>query len=530
MLRNLIATHARKAALSLAALAALLSWCAGVALMVSDQLLDISTAQTNANAQVTAIRQEVVGTLRQLNKDFQPACGPLNLQAVREMLFTKRYIGDIGTFDAQGRLACTTTVGTLATPVVDGPPDIVDVGPDGEAYFNQFNIPVMAARPDVRTTISRLGRFNVVIYPHAQQDVLATGVSAVFLRTPDGTVKPVVRRTELTAPWQERFLKYATSGEDFQRFEWAQMAFVAQRHVVDRVYGVQTVVPLSEFIRTHQRYLGGVLGLSLLIGVLVFLSLKPVFLGWRALEHRMPRLLVPQNIICMFQPIVDLQTGRPVGCEVLMRLRDGGKVIFPDHAIPAIIARGLTWKLDQLVVQQAIRELAQALPGLKDFKVAFNFFPDNVVSGQVRALFNVALLATPHTGLIFDVEVIEQHFNQSMLKEVAELRQHDFLVSVDDFGTGFSNLGSVKAISPDFLKIDRSFVMDMEDDSVRSSLIPEIVGIGRAVGAKIIAEGIENERQMMMLKSMGVEFGQGYYFARPQPIAQFAEYLRATGP
>ena len=80
-------------------------------------------------------------------------------------------------------------------------------------------------------------------------------------------------------------------------------------------------------------------------------------------------------------------------------------------------------------------------------------------------------------------------------------------------------------IAPNFLKIDRSFVLDMEDESLRSTLIPESIRIGRAVKAKIIAEGIENESQQMLLKNMGVEFGQGYFFAQPQFIKDFSSDL-----
>jgi EAL domain-containing protein (putative c-di-GMP-specific phosphodiesterase class I) len=105
-----------------------------------------------------------------------------------------------------------------------------------------------------------------------------------------------------------------------------------------------------------------------------------------------------------------------------------------------------------------------------------------------------------------------------------------FMVSVDDFATGYSNLGSIKAFLPDFLKIDQSFVRDMENASIRSSLIPEIIGIGRAVGAKLIAEGIESERQYSMLRNMGVEFGQGYLMCRPLPIEEFAAYMHRYSP
>lgn len=211
-----------------------------------------------------------------------------------------------------------------------------------------------------------------------------------------------------------------------------------------------------------------------------------------------------------------------------MRLRDGDVIIYPDAAIPAIVARGLTADLDRMMLQVAISELQQALPDLVDFKVAFNFFPSTVSSGQIREMVASALDTAPHKGLVFDVEVLEQEYKDSIIQAVADLRAHNFLVSVDDFGTGFSNLGSIKALLPDFLKIDRSFVQDMESVTIRSSLIPEIIAIGHAVGAKLIAEGIETERQYEMLRGMGVEYGQGYFLSKPLTIDNFASYLRTN--
>ena len=114
------------------------------------------------------------------------------------------------------------------------------------------------------------------------------------------------------------------------------------------------------------------------------------------------------------------------------------------------------------------------------------------------------------------------------MAQIHRFKDAGYLISVDDFGTGYSNLGSVSRTSPDFLKIDKSFVFEMEDTSVRSSLIPEIVAIAKAVNAEVIAEGVENEAQANKLHEMGARFGQGYLFARPMPIKDFVAYYLAS--
>lgn len=180
------------------------------------------------------------------------------------------------------------------------------------------------------------------------------------------------------------------------------------------------------------------------------------------------------------------------------------------------------------MIRKGLAELSAQLPPMEDFKVSFNLFPQNIRFDAVHSLVSERLQELARRDLQIDLEVIEQNYDASLIAEVGKLKAAGYLVSVDDFGTGFSNLGSVKKLSPSFLKIDKSFVYDMEDASVRSSLIPEIVGIARAVGAQVVAEGVENALQAERLRAHGVQYAQGYYFARPLPIEEFVAFLRAA--
>ena len=125
------------------------------------------------------------------------------------------------------------------------------------------------------------------------------------------------------------------------------------------------------------------------------------------------------------------------------------------------------------------------------------------------------------------IEIIEHAISSELIAEVQSLKQRGFQIAVDDFGTGYSNLRSVTHLAPDRLKIDRSFVFELEDAALRSNLIPEIVDIARAVNAQTIAEGIGNMQQARLLTRAGVRYGQGYALARPMPIEQFSELMRS---
>jgi EAL domain-containing protein (putative c-di-GMP-specific phosphodiesterase class I) len=214
-----------------------------------------------------------------------------------------------------------------------------------------------------------------------------------------------------------------------------------------------------------------------------------------------------------------------VGCEVLMRINDGHQVIFPDEIIPAVMTRGLMQKLDREVSKKAMHELLEKIPNDKPFRLAFNFFPESVNAKQLDAHFKKCLGMRDYPAVTLDLEITEYSMSDSLVDEVKHLRKLHYHISIDDFGTGYSNLKLLSEVKPDVVKIDKSFVFDMEDASLRSSLIPEMVTLARGIGAKVVAEGIENEQQARLLRELSVDYGQGYYFAKPMPLEEFLIHL-----
>lgn len=124
------------------------------------------------------------------------------------------------------------------------------------------------------------------------------------------------------------------------------------------------------------------------------------------------------------------------------------------------------------------------------------------------------------------IEIVEHALSSELIPEVECLKSNGYLIAVDDFGTGYSNLRSVTRLAPDRLKIDRSFVHELEEASLRSNLIPEMVDIARAINAQIIAEGIETMNQARLLTVAGVRYGQGYGLARPMPADALGAMMR----
>lgn len=532
---DLMGDHPRKIAGMLAVLLAGLVLSLGIGLQLRNMQLMAKDDLERSSRSILAIRQEVLKTLDTLNRDVAPDCNESTLKRLRSMLVTTRYVADIALLNRQREWTCTATAGLFEWPVLSGVADsllsrsevggFVDHSSTGHDIRTYFDRPIAGLESSTHTTLVESGQFAVAIYPHVISDLAQGYVNVVRHAYGDGDAHVVALKEGLSAPWlvhlgDRRYL--GALGFDYDPM---LHALVMVNEVPGTRYLVQGVVPVEDFLERFGGPLSVWLLVALGVATLAYANLVPRMERLRSLEYRIPAILKPANIVCMYQPIVDLNSGLAVGCEVLMRLRHHGKIMPPDQVIPAVQQRGLTWGMDAMVVEVATAELAKHLPHAKDFKVAFNFFPSSVSSGKVVELLDRARAAHPMDGIRFDVEVLEQAYSDAIIHAVAELRQKGYLISVDDFGTGYSNLGSVKTLAPDILKIDRSFVHDMEASTVRASLIPEVIGIARAVGAKLVAEGIENAQQRDMLQQLGVDFGQGYFFARPMEIDAFVRYL-----
>ena len=498
-------------------------------LMAIDQLSKLDEFQKALGLKLQGMSLDTRNTLRRLNESYQAECGEAHLQRLRQEVFISTYQADIGVYDERGRLHCTAVLGKLLQPAQAVPPDAVVKTAAGDVHHINFRLPLLIGDGNYTATVVRMGRFGAVVDPHALDDLFSVDDGILRLRLADGSFKVAHQDSTLPAGLTQRLGDPVLLATAAHRYSWLEQAFVSSRQIVGTQYFSQFAVPLERFWAAYALRFGLAGLLALGTGLLVYGALVPVLQRWARIDHRIASLIRDENMLCMYQPIVDMQTGLPVGCEVLMRLRDGAEVLYPDRVLPVVERGKLCWELDQAVVRRAIRELCAHLPLSCDLKVSFNFFPENIDCGRLRALIEGELADQPSRSLRFDLEVIEQAEHGGLQIEIAKLKQAGYQVSIDDFGTGYSNLSSVKALAPDYLKIDKSFVFEMEDASVRSSLIPEIVGIARAVGAKVVAEGIENEAQRTLLLAFGVDYGQGYLFARPMEIEAFVSYLQDCG-
>lgn len=503
---------------------------AGAAVIFIIAWLAFSVSLNNQRAQqndraaslTSSLGNEGLSLLTALNAEYRPSCSATNLTRLRKLIVEYQYIAEIGIVSPDGHLVCTTTSGRIQSFKL--PKATYINAMQGKATWSALSM--LRADENLISVATRKGPFLVVYNPFMTQRVFQEFKGTIWAQTSSG-FRPVWSANERTSAEYAAMRRIVANSVEREFYQWPKWRFVSVMPAQGTQLKLESTYPTFASIGTNRWAFSLDAALSSIIGLLGFLAARPRLQNLKAIAVRVKYLCDEQHVVCVYQPIVDLQSGKTVGCEVLMRLQDHGELYYPDEYIPSLISNGLTWAMDKAVISKALRELAPVLKTHPYLTVALNLFPDHIQFERIHA--HLQPLRDEHqlAGVVLNLEIIEHGIEESIFDEIHKLRAAGYQISVDDFGTGYSNLSAVRRISPDHLKIDKSLTFEMEDNSVRSSLIPEIVSIARAVGAKTVIEGVENARQAELLTTLGAHFGQGYYFARPMPIRQFEEYLSA---
>ena len=244
---------------------------------------------------------------------------------------------------------------------------------------------------------------------------------------------------------------------------------------------------------------------------------------------KMRRAFEAGELTLYFQPKIDIQTGEIVAAEALARWPTRNGFISPGRFIPLAERSGLIRPLGRWALHQAAAAAAELRTIKPSMEVAVNV---SVAQLRRRGLKQDLLRALGEAQVAADaltLEVTETSFastSDDLIKELEELRALGTRISLDDFGTGYASFGYLRWLPIDELKLDKLFVDGVT--SVDGSLLCRtIVDLGHALGFKIVAEGVEQKPQVQFLKAMGVHQVQGFLFARPMPLEDLKEMLRA---
>ena len=248
------------------------------------------------------------------------------------------------------------------------------------------------------------------------------------------------------------------------------------------------------------------------------------------LKKALSEALINQSLSVVYQPIVSLCEEKVSKFEALVRWQNDGVWISPEEFIPIAEEFSLIKKLGEFVLAEACRQLKK-LKGQGYIDIQFNIN---------RSVYEIPLNRSENDQWLM---VIEEHglkpsdicFELTESALAPDKRNNERLfnqltaagctIALDDFGTGYSSLSYLRRIPVDYIKIDKSFIQDMSENTEENILVSTIIAMSKSLGKKTVAEGVETKEQLQQLTELGCDFIQGYYFSKPLPCEEIVSYL-----
>lgn len=494
-------------ALVLIALAGLAGFGAGLKLEET-QRYSSNFARSNSLAMDLVRRAEMAADYAFITIYEVPdlaACGVAATQKAEATLLTRGAVRGVATLDETNQVRCAAPpmfLDIASQPKLDAVNflparnDTISLGHIGELLLVR-----LANNNEVIIAASSLG---ATIYDFLPADIRDVSLAEVSLS--DGeTVAEFKGDAVFTDKAAEMHLFSASSN---------RYPLVSEIKIPETVLAGQRNGPF-----VWQSAACGLIGL-LATGLLASLILQP-----RTARDDLLDAVAKGQIVPHYQPIFRLDTGQLSGCEALARwIKPDGTKVGPDRFIPVAEVEGLIGELTRQLVITCARDLATFCNQRPDFKLSINMPPDLLLTPDfVHELDQVfAAEGLPRRSVVFEVTERQSLKDAGAVRDVIALaRTMGFRFALDDTGVGHNGLSNVQSLPVDFIKIDKCFV-DMIDKTAESqSIVRMLVSLACELGIKTVAEGIESYEQMLKLREIGVDEGQGYLIAPALPPQQF---------
>jgi diguanylate cyclase (GGDEF)-like protein/PAS domain S-box-containing protein len=250
------------------------------------------------------------------------------------------------------------------------------------------------------------------------------------------------------------------------------------------------------------------------------------------LENDLRKALDKDELFLVYQPKVNLNTGKVIGAEALVRWKHAARgIVSPVDFIPLAEETGLIISIGEWVIKTACLQIKEwKKETCEDLRISINISPQQFLRGNLTATIEKAIKDAEIDGRFIDLEITESCLmenSEKNMKIVQNLKAIGAEISVDDFGKGFSSLSYLKQFDVDVLKIDSSFIKDIPSNTNDMAITTAIISMAHDLNLKVVAEGVETEEQLEFLLSKSCDEMQGYYFSRPISSTEFGEMLKA---
>ncbi|NOY63203.1 MAG: EAL domain-containing protein [Gammaproteobacteria bacterium] len=251
-----------------------------------------------------------------------------------------------------------------------------------------------------------------------------------------------------------------------------------------------------------------------------------------ALAGELRTAIHAEQLILYYQPKIDLIQHKVIGVEALVRWQHPKHGLLPpDEFIPLAEQTGLIRPLTLWVVEAAVRQCRMCQQAGIELNVAVNLSPQNLLEEQFPSRIKGILKRADAIPELLRMEITETAIMEEpvrALEVINELNAMGIQFSIDDFGTGYSSLAYLKQLPVDELKIDKSFVLRVNEDEADATIVRSTIELAHNMGIKVIAEGVENAAICELLIKLGCDYGQGHFFSPPIPADHFKQWLQES--
>ncbi|HEY4318400.1 MAG TPA: EAL domain-containing protein [Herbaspirillum sp.] len=464
----------------------------------------------SAIARATLSFSEVGGVLRMFNNvDVEP-CSEAHIGMMRKATLNTSSIDEIGYYQKDGLLACTSW-GVTHGRIRQVDPDFIT--PEGLGVV--FNVYPMISHGKLMTEV-RYKNYTTLIDPVRFADITLDSDVALAVVTPSGQLLGSLHAPDLDLV--RRALQGVNGAlmDDHliavrERAGLSAVVIEARERVLAKVRKEQlTMIPL------------GMLMAAFIVAIVVWVSRRRL-----SMRGELAIAVQRREFIVHYQPLIELKSGLCIGAEALVRWqRPDGVMVRPDLFIPLAEESGLILPITDQVVQAVIADLGALLVKNPGLHIAVNLSAQDIKSGRILAYLDQVLRGTGIATEQIWLEATERGFMDidAAKKTLEQARVTGHAVAIDDFGTGYSSLSHLQDLPLDALKIDKSFIDTICTDSATSSVTPHIIAMAKSLRLKIVAEGIESQEQADYLLARDVEYGQGWLFSKALPAADFIAF------